>query len=242
MTLIAIREQFVKFTGRYDLVVDTDEWQDNGADFFITSGQRWLERRATVRKSSARHYVALEVGAWYALIPSCRAIHEVWVSNAVGEKWKLTKKSLTELRNEFADSPTLIDSGALLYYCPVSVRVSPEEVDITQIDHFGTEVFETDTDHFSFDGLVFLPPAEESLALEVHGNFFQLKLEEDNDANYWSEEEPFILVLAACRALEISYRNTAGVRDWESAIDDELRGLEFDLVDQQSSEISRIEG
>ena len=44
MNLKEIREQFVKRSGRYDLVSSTTNWTDNGADFFIRNGQKLLDR------------------------------------------------------------------------------------------------------------------------------------------------------------------------------------------------------
>lgn len=48
--------------------------------------------------------------------------------------------------------------------------------------------------------------------------------------------------MAASRALEVAYRNSEGVKDWESAIKTELFGLGLDLVEEASAEVSEMEG
>ena len=46
----------------------------------------------------------------------------------------------------------------------------------------------------------------------------------------------------AANLLEVLYRNTAGVRDWDVAIQGTLTALEFDAVQDESDQITRILG
>ena len=48
--------------------------------------------------------------------------------------------------------------------------------------------------------------------------------------------------MAANRQIEIDYRNTAGVKDWEAAIQSELLGLGKDLVEEHIAEVNQMEG
>ena len=48
--------------------------------------------------------------------------------------------------------------------------------------------------------------------------------------------------MAANRQLEVDYRNTAGVKDWEMAIQSEMLGLGKDLVEEHVAEVSQMEG
>jgi len=43
------RKKFVTDSGRYDLVVDTTTWADNGADFFLESGEKYLNHFLTAK-------------------------------------------------------------------------------------------------------------------------------------------------------------------------------------------------
>ena len=242
MTLLAVREQFVKITGRYDLVVDTTDWEDNGADFYINAGQLYLDRLETFKKSYSRVFEEVLVDEWYKLFQSCRAIKDVWISNSDGEKWKLTKVSFDILRAAYAEDPANLDTGSPLYYAPINIRRSPETAATVTVDYFGATEYTEAVDHYEYNGLVFLPPADGTYTLEINGLFYHPKLEDDADTNYWTEVNPLVLVMAASRALEVVYRNTEGVNDWNNAIKSELFGLGIDLVEEESAEISEMEG
>lgn len=243
MPLISVRQKFVEFSGRYDLVKDEESWADNGANFFIRAGQKWLDRFSDIYQSQARHFASLAIDQWFSLIPNIRTVEDVWVSDSEGNKWKLEKLTFEDFKAEFPINPSLTDSGLVVFYTSASLRVSPETVGTITIDKFGPISYSDVTkNHWNYTGLLFLPPTDEVLTLEVWGKFYQPTLTLDSDRNFWSEENEFILVLASCRALEISYRNTAGVKDWQMAIESEMQGLEFDFVDQISTGYTQMEG
>lgn len=239
MSLLDVRRQFIQFTGRYDLITDEETYRNNGADFFIQSGQSWLDKIAQIYKSESRHYSSVAIGEWYKLISNCRAVHEVWVSTAESRK-ELKRYSYREFRTAYPKTPTLADAGTIHAYAPGILRASPETTGIITVDKFGPLEFTEVGNYWPLTGILFMAPPNEPVTLEVLGNFSQPKLTLDTDKNYWTEEQPFILTLAACRAVEISYRNTTGVLDWEGAVRNELQGLEFDLVDQESHGITQI--
>jgi hypothetical protein len=242
MSLVEVREQFVKISGRYDLVVDTTDWEDSGADFYINAGQKWLDRYETFKKSYSRVFEEITEGDWYVLFQLCRAIKEVWISNSDGEKWKLEKIDFDVLRAAYAEDPADIDSGSPLYFSPINIRQTPETGGEVTIDYFGATQYTEEVDHFEYNGLVFLPPADETHTIEIHGLFYQPKLSADDDENYWTEVNPLVLVMASCRALEVVNRNTEGVKDWESSIKSELLGLGLDLAEEESADIEQPMG
>ena len=264
MTLLVTRQHLVELSGRYDLVIDSINWANAGADFFIQAGQRWLDRSGIIPKSTSKYYKVLAEGAWYDLIASCRNIKEVWVSNNDGNKWKLNKRELGDMlyfsandasfRNEslipldvrgdnILKDPGQLTAGSPINYSPVVIRTMPEALGVVTIDRFGPVVYNDSTqDHYNLDGIVFLPPAKAGHVLEVTGQFYQPRLVNDADRNFWTEQEEFILVLAACRAIEVTMRNQQGVADWEKAIYSETQGIEFDVVEEESAESFGIQG
>jgi len=243
MNLLDIRTQFVRTTGRYDLVVDTSAWVDNGANFYINAGIKYLDRLNTVKKSLARSFPQIVSGDWYALIQNCRAIKEVWASDVDGIRWKLEKKDFNILRTAYNELPSQLDGGSPLYYSPVqTLRKDPETAGVMTVDYFYNTETTENVDHFTYNALVFMPPADATYRLEVIGLFDTPELVNDTDENYWSVSEPMVLIMAASRSLEISYRNTQGAKDWERSINDELNGIAFDAVEEDIAEVDQMEG
>jgi len=236
MTLLEIRTKFIELSGRYDLITDTESYQDSGADFFIASGQRWLDRTFEILKSTANYYATLAQGGWYVLVPECRVIRGVWISYTNGVVVTLKPLSLERIRHCFSLNTT--DGGCPHFYAPCSIRTQPEIAGQLTVPP-STIVME---DNFPYNAIALDLPAGEQVSVQVTGYFYQSLLVNDTDKNFWSVEHSWILVLAAMRAMEIAQRNSAGVTDWETAIRSEMQGLEYDFVDQQSFPIRQMEG
>jgi len=236
MTLLEIRTKFIELSGRYDLITDTESYQDAGADFFIASGQRWLDRTFEILKSTANYYATLAPGAWYVLVPECRVIREVWISYTNGVVDMLKPLSLERMRSCFA--PNTMDGSCPHFYAPCSIRTQPEIAGQSTVPP-NTIVLQ---DNFPYNAIVLNVPVGEQVSVQVTGYFYHSPLVNDTDQNFWSVEHSWILVLAAMRAMEIAQRNTAGVADWETAIRSEMQGLEYDFVDQVSFPVKQMEG
>lgn len=237
MTLKLTRMEFIEFSGRYDLVVDTDEFVDQGADKFIRAGQRWLDRRFTTMNAYARHHFTLAPGLWYALVPDLRAAHEVWMSQSDTGRWQLEKKLFSEIRTGLAIAST----GRANCWSLALLRTVPEPTGYVTVDDFSGHAYTIPSDTHLLS-IVWSPPVSVLCTLEVFGHFYSPPLLNDEDVSYWTEHEQHSLVMAACRALEQSYRNTQGMMDWENAIVSELLGLELDLADQESIGVDSMEG
>lgn len=235
MTLLEIRTKFIELSGRYDLITDTESYQDKGVDFLIHSGQRWLDRTFEILKSTANYYATLATGAWYLLIPECRVIKEVWVTYTNGVIGELKSLSLERMRRCYTGNQTT--GGCPHFYAPCSIRTQPEVAGQLTVPP-STIVME---DNFPYNAIVFDVPAGEQVTAQVTGYFYQSQLVNDTDQNFWSTQHSWILVLAAMRAMEIAQRNREGVADWEAAIKSEMMGLEQDLVDQYSHPIDQME-
>jgi len=243
MNLKELRTQFVKRNGRYDLVVDSTDWVDNGADFYINAGQRYIDRLDTVHKSSGRTFVELAGGSYYATFPFCRAVQEVWVLDGDGQK-KLEKVDYDKLRGYYADRQSQIGTGEPTYYFPAGIRLVPESDRLT-IDELDSMIDWTHViidPSYNYNGVMLFPPADGAYTLEIAGLFYSPELSSDADTSFWGTVHPEILLMAANRQLEIDYRNTAGVKDWEMAIQQEILGLGKDLVEEHIAEVNQMGG
>lgn len=233
MPLLDVRKQFAIYSGRYDLVVDRITYADKGANFFIRAGQQYLDRTFDIFKAESRFYSDLPVNSWYVLTPDCRVVEEVYLNNSVGARVRLHRMSLDEYKLLSKGSSTCCPSFAVS-----NLRVTPAVSGTVNVD-FGITV---PGDDYNSTGILLVPTTTSIVTCEVYGKFYQPKLVADTDVSVWSELYQVVLVMAACRELEISYRNTVGVKDWENAITSEIHGVELDYADQESNYITKFRG
>jgi len=241
MTLVEIREAFVRRTGRFDLVIDTTDWADNGADFYIQSGSRFLDRKITTGFSKAKHYEDGAVDEWYKVFQECRAILEVWVANDEFRK-KLELRDIETFRAYYNEPPSSIDSGTPTYYTPALLRTHPQSSTMYLEKFVDTTVSEDDKYDYEYNGITWMPPTDVAIVVEIQGLWYSKKLTEDADNNYWSVNHPEALIAAAAYILEVMYRNTEGMKDWLGAITMLTSGIEMDMIEEESYNATIIKG
>ena len=59
-------------------------------------------------------------------------------------------------------------------------------------------------------------------------------LADDDDDNWWTLQYPEALILSALYRIEIANRNTEGARDWLLALEEDLRNIEIDIIEQEN--------
>lgn len=240
MNLLQIRQQFRSLSGRYDLV--NDDGSDNGANFFINEGRKFLDRLDETQKSWASRFLWLQVGLWGVQFEHCRAIKEVWIASTTA-RWQLEKLKLQELMVEYLNCPASSrDSGTPLYYSPVLTRYIPEDATVVDIEAFVGYVDIPSGNAHGYNSIVIVPAATELLSVEIRGLFYSKELIADNDENFWSAVHPMLLIMSAMRQVEVMNRNTQGVNDWDMAIQVDMRHLGFDLVEELIAEVDVMEG
>lgn len=239
MDLLDVRQQFISLSGRYDLASTSVLTHDTdaGADFFINSGQRFLDRRYRTKKSEARHFKSVAVSSYYLTFANCMAISEVWCNDSE-DRWKLTKYPLEIIKKNYAELVSSMDTGEPLFYTPISLRT----VLATDMNSLGTFLnYVKSDDDGTYNGILFAPPTDGTYVIEVVGRFYTEELSDNDDENYWTTVAPDTLIKAALYQLEVSYRNTEGANDWLAAIEREGSELEKDLVEEESNEQEVIE-
>jgi len=240
MNLLQIRTKLVQLSGRYDLVVNTTAYADNGANYYINAGQKFLERLVTVPESVGNVYYELAANA-YSLSwkHGTRAIQEVWIENA-DERTLLTKVSLQQLKTEYFDIATT-ETGRPAYYAVANLK----GVETTKKDSLATfieNVYAETVDSSEYRGIVLVPPANQKYVVQIVGLFKNLVLTSDTDSNFWSIVEPDLLVMAAFRSIEIFNRNTEGVNDLTASIMSSIKYIDFDIVEEESYDVDQMEG
>lgn len=242
MNLLEVRTKFIELSGRYDLVENTSSYADNGANFFINRGMRFLDRKFTAPQASARVFTTLAANAWHTTIQHCRTLLDVYLTDdSEGTRYKLTRKSAEWLRAHYPKKPSMITPGQPVYYAPTIIRTTPAETLFT-VDRVGTEVVYGASKYFGYNAILFMPPAQQLYYLELIGTFFHPELVEDTDTNWWSVEEYDTLILAALYMVEVHNRNTAGANDYLAQISEALRGIEFDAIEDDTNQRGQMRG
>ena len=239
MNLLEVRKMFVKLSGRYDLVVDTTDWEDDGADYFLQSGQNMIEKLVgDLPESEGRLWKTLTSDDYYVGFQQrCRTILKVWANNSVG-RVELEKVNWEELKTQYACPLAEISKGYPLYYCPAQMR----EIDATDKDATGTFFNYTSPTSSDYRGIVIMPPVDGAYDIEVFGKFLQPVLGSDTQENFWTITYPEILIRAAMYQNELMYRGrSAMVKLYESLLLD-ISEIDKDAVAETVAEIDQIKG
>jgi hypothetical protein len=240
MNLLQIRTKFRQLSGKFDLV--NADFSDNGADFFINEGSKFLDRLSENQKSWASAFRFIEVGKYSASIQYCRAIKEVWAATTTA-RWQLEKKSLQELLNDhLLSTPSERTTGEPAYYSPTLTRYIPEDLSAEDFESFIQWVEIPSGDAHEYNTILLSAPTDQKLLVEIKGLFYSNALIADEDKNYWSVNHPFLLYMAAMRYVEVSNRNTQGVNDWDRAIAKDATDIGMDLVEELIADATEMEG
>ncbi len=249
MDYLDLRDKFVELSGRYDLV--KPDRQDNGADFFINAGQKMLDRSQDQGKSRARLVRTLTTGDILITTVGLRAIKEVWITSSDGRS-ALSFMSIAGMRDYYGKALSSVDRGTPEYYAPALIRPYPDTlVDSGQLDIEDLIMYNigAGTGHFTYGGLIIMPPSSIDLTISVLGLFYSPTLSATlansvwtQTKSFWTEEFPDTLLLAALYKLEAFYRNTEGAKDWQNALTVDLTGMDNDFVEEDLNTKSQMGG
>ena len=248
MNLLDIRTKFVDLSGRYDLVDDTTDYDDNGANFFISSGQRFLDNHQLHPKSILRYQKDIAVGTYAIDFKDVLAIKEVWFTTDDSRKI-LEKKPLGWIKEEYGYPFSSTDDGEPTYYSINIIGLMGNQDALNSSNYTGTFtrdhqdihfIDDDSTSHQYYRGILMMPPNETAGTITIIGQFKAKDLSLDTDENFWSVHYPDLLIQATNYSLESFYRNTEGARDWRSIIEDTLKGIDFNLVEEDITGVSQL--
>lgn len=221
MTLLDVRKKLVELSGRYDLVVDYEggDYTDNGANFFIQAGQRYLDRLLPFAFDQAEVSFPLAAGEYELTdITGFRAVKNVRLVGADGTQVYLTRMTKEDFRNEFGSETSFdaLDQSTPAFYAVRNQRSSTPSTD--------DEVSKS---------LLILPPPDQAVTIYVEGLFESASLTADANYSFWSLAHPDVLLQAALYKMEQFYRNTAGANDYRAALLEMVSLLDQDVVEQE---------
>lgn len=241
MTLLEIRTQFVDLSGRYDLVVNTSTYADNGANFFIKAGQRYLDCILPNPNSEKVYRKDIAAGDHNLFLKHLRYVETVELFNADGKVQELTLTTMAKLRAAYTSLISAASRNAPTTYALSKHLPAPEQEGLTAVGGSTPYTTEFTYDHetLSFNaarkeqvGIEFRPVSDAAYTMVLTGGFFTL-LDDDADTSYHSLVYPEVLIMAANMAVEAFYRNSTGVNEWEAAISRWLDGQDKNLVHQE---------
>jgi len=231
-SLKEIRESFVTLSGRYNLVTDTETFDDNGANFFIEEGRKFLDAIQDQPRTEKWYKADITAGQFFIKIESLRAIREVYIVDS-DERIRLDERTSGWLRTYYREPFSQIDQGTPEFYAIVSTDLSPEKKGLTAADFsFGDEalIYSSETDRYKKTGIVITPPPDQTWTIEVLGIFGSMPLISDTDKNFWTVNYPSVLIQAALYMVEMFHRNTEGMKDALAAMEPFLMGIDKDLA------------
>ncbi len=242
MDLVTLREKFVRLSGRYDLVVDTTDWADNGADFYINNAQKLLEKLVEVPMNIGSFYKELAIGE-YAISweHHTRVITEVWIETSESRA-KATKFPLHEVKESYYDLVSdQEDQPTDWVYAVADLR----GIDVTDQDALGTYLENVEPAGVTVAearGIIIAPIPTVAVNVQVKGLFHQFVLTDDGDENFWTSEAPGLLLQASLYQLEVFSRGTENAKNWLSAIQTEAMLLDKDVAEEHSVDITQMRG
>lgn len=241
MNLLQVRQKFRDLSGRFDLV--NEDGSDNGADFFINEGRKYLDRMDETQKSWGVVYRKLDIGTIGISFAYCRAIKEIWITSNTS-RWQLEKMPLQDLLVTYlSGDPNSLSQGRPSYYSPCINRILPRSGVLMTGDIDAIVGFvEVPSGYHEYNAAIINVPADQVYYVTITGLFYSEELVNDTDENHWTVLQPLMLIMAAMRQVEVVNRNTQGVNDWDNAISTENRQLGFDLVEELIAEVNQMEG
>lgn len=239
MNLIEIRTMLLEKSGRYDLV-DPSTFADNGMDFHINAGQKYLDKLVTIPDSLANIFFAPIAGEYTITVDkSYRAIYEVWANDSES-RWPLNKLELSDFKYKYNKPVSSTTSASPCDYTFMDMRSISPDAQSSLAEFLSKTAVEGSG--FGYRGIVFGPQFDTTYVIEVIGLFSQILLTSDNDSNFWSFNYPHLLIMATLRAIETFNRNTEGVRDWTASIISETNELDLDVAEEESYGVDQMEG
>lgn len=249
-----LRFKFCQITGRLDLVTTSlaSTALDNGADFFLNAGQKYLDRLIEKSKMIARYPVIVTAGTFLVNTIGLRSIHEVWIANSEG-KVRLSQETLTNLKNVYGEDFSSITQGTPKYYAPAIFRPFPDTLASTTgmygVDDLLLYSATSPAQHYNYHGLVICPPPDETYTVEVVGLFHSPTLSATlsgavwtNVKSYWTEVHPETLIAAAAYKLLSLYHDTTGAADYKNTVIEDVLGINGDVYEEEMGSYIQMEG
>jgi len=212
---------FVQLTGRRDLVTEVTEsgntyYEDDGADFFIRAGLRYLDRLTDLNQQTADVELTVPSGDFVVPINRFRAVRTVRIVRDGKDDEFLRRVGFKDFKKRSRTGEYRLNSIPIIYTLAEPSRDLPQG--------------QTKTER----KMMILPSPDEETTLGVRGLFSSRVLTNDDDVNWWTLNMPETLIQAGWYSLERFYRNRAGMKDHQQAIQQDIRNFKADEYQEEA--------
>ena len=160
-TLKEIRAQFVKLSGREDLI-------DVSGNFFIQGAVTDLDLEQETGEDFNWYQESFSIGDYKTKMKHCRSIQAVWFVDSDDETVPLDKLLYDELITKYSALGET-DDGTPAHWSKNPLQRDPNT-------HLAGESIE-------YTGAIIMPPTDEAITIKIYGIFHSVPLEEDDDEN-----------------------------------------------------------
>lgn len=213
---------FVKLSGRYDLIEDTDNYADDGANFLINAGVRLLDSKFTHSKSYGTIQVSTEPNKAIYSLPNVLSIEGIQRGSDEG---RVTLNHILEQELQEQDPTETTSTGTPISYAIISA--------------LRDAVMGNTNNDFTKLTVKLFPIPDTSVSLYVYGRM-TIELKSDEDKNFWTLNYPETLISATMYQIERFHRNRQGMADHMAAIMEDLRNLDSDAIESQIGSITQM--
>lgn len=223
-----------------------DSLDENVLSAFINAGQKMCDRLADYPHTQGRLSFEILAGDYFLVFPvSIRLVHGVWIRDtevAVGGT-PLYKTDLTTLRGLYPQPDDSTFFGLPKYYAhmqSILAGFGSPTVDELAMPVGSIEVSTSDT--YDYKGLVLGPSPDGPYFVDVLCTAYTKALVDDGDESFWTKHYPEILLNAVMFKVEGFLRNTSSATSYFQALQNDIRYLNYDAVDDEMRDKPNIAG
>ncbi len=239
-----VRYRFIVSSHRRDLITggDLSTNADDGANWYINAGIRYLDHIIGHNQKTARFNYAMSIGDYYRLFTDLEDVLRVVFKKADGTAIDFSTctnsgaMTIRDFREAYSGAASLWESGDPVAWARTVIRRrgSTDYSGDGILDYADTSA--TDTDAYGNIQLIWYPKLEEAMTLEVWGHAKEDNLSDDGDYNFWTTEHPDLVVAAAMRMVHVDMNNKSGVAAQEAYIMPMLDKIDSRQVEQELSD------
>lgn len=234
MDVESLISNFTEWSGRIDLSEDS-------ILEYLNSGQSFLDDSIDFANSPGSYVIDCAIGTSFVQLDcTIKTITDIELIEASGSFIKPTLVSLTDLKNLSTELPAFKDNGTPTFCALADARkVSIQDINASLTNKIG--LIETSNSARN-SAILFDCPFDKPYTLKITGKFYSPEISFNSEPSWWAVNHPFTLIHSGLFKLEINYRNSEGAKDWLSAINLVLDGVDKNEAEKISNRVSQMEG